>query len=32
MTSFGWIWNDLPTRVAVVRVVVYAAVMVALVW
>ncbi len=32
MTSLGWIWNDLPTRVAVVGVVVYAAVILALVW
>jgi hypothetical protein len=29
---FGWIWNDLPTRVALVGSVVYAAAMPALVW
>lgn len=32
MDWLGWMWNDLPTRVAVVGLVVYAAVMLALVW
>ncbi len=32
MEWFGWIWNDLPTQVAVVGSVVYAAVMPALAW
>ena len=32
MEWFGWMWNDMPTRVAVTGLVVYAAVMAALVW
>jgi hypothetical protein len=32
VTRLGWMWNDLPMRLAVAGVVVYMAVMLALVW